>query len=326
MIKKIRFGIIGCGAIGTRFDAGKQDGFALTHAKAITRSTQCELVALCDTNEDYLADASRVYKQATPYADYRDMLNQASLDAVSICTPPKDRLSMMQAIAAANIKLIWCEKPFAATVDEAHNLVTLLNQHHIVCNVNYLRRHSRLLQRLRDALEARTYGDLQSLQVLYSKGLANNGSHMIDLLMALLGEPQVATPLLKLKDERPEDPTILAYLEFLHQGKIVPCNISAVDYRHYALLEWDLLFTNGRISVRDGGRTEAHYSVVDDSDYAGYRQLSVTPDVLYKDGMDGVLEASLNNLLDAARGRAPLSSSPQASLALMKILEQLQRI
>ena len=74
MTKKLRFGIIGCGVIGS------------LHAEAITSLPDAQLVAVADSipeRAQKLAEAFHV----TPYSDFQEMLADEQLDVVDICTP-----------------------------------------------------------------------------------------------------------------------------------------------------------------------------------------------------------------------------------------------
>jgi len=74
MTDKLRFGIVGCGVIGS------------THAEAITSLPDAQLVAVCDAVPEKahkLADKFGV----TPYTELQEMLDRERLDVVDICTP-----------------------------------------------------------------------------------------------------------------------------------------------------------------------------------------------------------------------------------------------
>ncbi|HPM82927.1 MAG TPA: Gfo/Idh/MocA family oxidoreductase [Candidatus Anammoximicrobium sp.] len=54
---------------------------------ANARSVASEnIVALCDVNDDHLAEAAKKYPQAKTYIDWRKMLDQKDIDAVVVST------------------------------------------------------------------------------------------------------------------------------------------------------------------------------------------------------------------------------------------------
>jgi predicted dehydrogenase len=105
----LRVGVVGLGFFGAR------------HARIYHENPVADLTAVCDVDE---ARAERVAAslEAAPYADYRDLLARADVDAVSICLP--DRLHVDAAVAAAGAgKAILLEKPLAHDTPSARQII-----------------------------------------------------------------------------------------------------------------------------------------------------------------------------------------------------------
>ncbi|HVC95729.1 MAG TPA: Gfo/Idh/MocA family oxidoreductase [Pirellulales bacterium] len=82
------------------------------------------IVALCDVDEDRLNQAARRFPAAKRYADYRQLLDEAKLDAVVVATP--DHHHAPAAIRALKRGLhVYCEKPLTHTVAEARLMAQL---------------------------------------------------------------------------------------------------------------------------------------------------------------------------------------------------------
>jgi predicted dehydrogenase len=76
------------------------------------------VVALCDVDENKLAQAAKKFPKAKHYVDWRKCLEQKDLDAVICCTT--DHTHAFVANWALNRDLhIYCEKPLGNTVEEA---------------------------------------------------------------------------------------------------------------------------------------------------------------------------------------------------------------
>ena len=76
------------------------------------------VVALCDIDENKLAQAAKRFPKAKHYVDWRKCLEQKDLDAVICCTT--DHTHAFVANWALNRDLhIFCEKPLGNTVEEA---------------------------------------------------------------------------------------------------------------------------------------------------------------------------------------------------------------
>lgn len=106
MESKVRVGIVGLGAIGS------------VHAEALKKTPSAELAALCDINPEVLAKKSAQYGVTRTYADYKEMVKQADLDAIYVCVP--NYLHCPITIASLDAgKNTFCEKPMALNSGEA---------------------------------------------------------------------------------------------------------------------------------------------------------------------------------------------------------------
>jgi predicted dehydrogenase len=76
------------------------------------------IVALCDVDEAFLAQASRNFPKAKTYTDFRRLLEQTDIDAVVVATP--DHTHAVAAIGALKSgRHVYCEKPLTRTVSES---------------------------------------------------------------------------------------------------------------------------------------------------------------------------------------------------------------
>ena len=106
---KLRFGIVGAGAI------------AQTYAQTFAGSQLARAAAVADVRFD-AAGALAERLDCAAFADYRQMLADAELDAMVVCTPPVSHPEIC--IAAIERKLpVLCEKPLAIDVAGARRMV-----------------------------------------------------------------------------------------------------------------------------------------------------------------------------------------------------------
>ena len=84
-----------------------------------TKSVSTEnIVALCDVDEKYLAEAAQKYPQAKTYFDWRKLLEQKDIDAVVVST--SEHTHAPASVTAMRFgKHVYCEKPLAHSVYEA---------------------------------------------------------------------------------------------------------------------------------------------------------------------------------------------------------------
>ena len=77
------------------------------------------IVALCDVNAKNLAEAAREYPMAKTYEDWRKCLEQKDIDAV-VCATTDHTHAFVNVWAMNRGKHVYCEKPLANSVEEAH--------------------------------------------------------------------------------------------------------------------------------------------------------------------------------------------------------------
>jgi len=110
MSKKLQVAIIGCGGIAN----GK-------HMPSLSKlKDTVELVAFCDIIVERAEKAKEQYgtPEAKVYSDYRELLEDASIDIVHVCTPNDAHAPVTIAALEAG-KHVMCEKPMAKTAADA---------------------------------------------------------------------------------------------------------------------------------------------------------------------------------------------------------------
>ena len=112
MERKVRIGIIGCGGIAN----GK-------HMPALKKIEEAEMVAFCDIIEERAVKAAKEFgvEGAKVYTDYRELLEDESIESVHVCTPNRSH-SFITVDALEAGKHVMCEKPMAKTYAEAKKM------------------------------------------------------------------------------------------------------------------------------------------------------------------------------------------------------------
>jgi hypothetical protein len=77
------------------------------------------IVALCDVNDKNLAKAARQFPNAKTYNDWRKCLEQKDIEAV-VCSTTDHTHAFINVWAMNRGKHVYCEKPLANSVHEAH--------------------------------------------------------------------------------------------------------------------------------------------------------------------------------------------------------------
>ena len=96
MAETVRIGFVGCGRI------------ADLHEMGIRAHPHAELAALCDLNEETLADRAKEWNVEKTCTDYRRLLDDPDIDAIEFMTP--HHLHRDQVIAALDAGNTWLSK------------------------------------------------------------------------------------------------------------------------------------------------------------------------------------------------------------------------
>lgn len=89
------------------------------------------VVAICDVDERALAKAETTYPDANVYTDWRRLLEQQDIDAVTVSTP--DHMHAPIAVSAMELgKHVYVQKPMAHTVFEARQMQLLAKEQGVV--------------------------------------------------------------------------------------------------------------------------------------------------------------------------------------------------
>jgi predicted dehydrogenase len=125
----VRIGIIGCGWIGSK------------HAEYLQAVRNARLVAAADVDVAR-AEAMRAHApDVAAFDDYRELLTRDDVDAVILATPAQGRPALIADALAAG-KHVYCEKPIAVTLDEADEVVRLVEASDRTFMMGFTRRFS----------------------------------------------------------------------------------------------------------------------------------------------------------------------------------------
>ena len=113
------------GQIGT----GGMGGTHLNNLLRFQKEGKVRLAAVCDCDDNRLEAAwNNTKQQATPYRDYRYILERKDIDCVLIATP--DHWHAVQTVHACQTgKHVYVEKPASVTVREGQAMVKAARDH-----------------------------------------------------------------------------------------------------------------------------------------------------------------------------------------------------
>ena len=114
--KKVRVGLIGLGSISYAHEAGYSE-----------LGEDCQIVALCDINEEEVNNRIGMYAGAKGYTRYQELLDNPSVDMVDITVPHVMHYEIAKA-ALEKGKHVLVEKPITVISSQAEELIALAKQ------------------------------------------------------------------------------------------------------------------------------------------------------------------------------------------------------
>ena len=177
---KYRVGVVACGSI------------ARAHARGWTANADTEIVALADTNPDALVDFGGQFDVPSEhhYADMREMMRKEQPDIVSVCSWHPQHAEMVIAVAQFQPKLILCEKPMAANLQQADQMIVACRRNQVKLAIGHQRRFYSGWITARDLVAQGAIGQPKHVWSFVLQGLLNWGTHTIDCMRFVLGEPK----------------------------------------------------------------------------------------------------------------------------------------
>jgi UDP-N-acetyl-2-amino-2-deoxyglucuronate dehydrogenase len=208
------------------------------HRDAISANVDegAELVAVATRDESRFSDVGRAF--GVPCVTEQELLARDDVDVVCICTP--SGLHAEQAVRAAEAgKHLLIEKPIALSLDEADAIIAAADASGTLVGVALQRRADPAFRRVADAVAAGELGQLTlgTLTIPYHRPqtyydqapwrgtwaldgggvLMNQGIHLLDLLVWMLGDPvEVQAHAATLARAIEVEDTLVAALRFAH--------------------------------------------------------------------------------------------------------------
>jgi UDP-2-acetamido-3-amino-2,3-dideoxy-glucuronate N-acetyltransferase len=154
------------------------------------------LKAVCDTNEETLAELRVKDHGIEVYTEFRELLQRDDIDGVCIATPAETHYSLAHDAMQAG-KHVYLEKPFVLNESEAVDLIALAKKQDRILMVGHLLQYHPVFVRLK---ELAADGELGRINYIYShrlnlgkirreeNSLWSFAPHDISMILSLAGE------------------------------------------------------------------------------------------------------------------------------------------
>ncbi|PWU00748.1 MAG: dehydrogenase [Terriglobia bacterium] len=155
-MNRYKVGVIGTGFMGR------------THLEALRRLGTIEIQTVAGTSLEKARQLASAFGVNGATADYREIVNDPSIDAVHVCTPNALHFPIAEAALRAG-KHVLCEKPLATSSSEAMQLAALAREKSLRnCTCHNLRYYP-MVQQMRRMREDGELGEILVVQGTYSQ-------------------------------------------------------------------------------------------------------------------------------------------------------------
>ncbi len=200
-MEKIKIAVIGCGTIANS-----------AHIPSYLNNSDAEIKYFCDIIPERAEAAVKKYGCGIAVTDYRDVLADPEITAVSVCTPNYAHKEISVAALAAG-KNVLCEKPAARTLAEAEEMLEAQRKYGKVLNIGVVNRFNDNVREIKKIIDSGALGDIYHVYVSFrahrsipglggpftTKAIAGGGAlidwgvHYLDIVMYCCGDPTPKT-------------------------------------------------------------------------------------------------------------------------------------
>ncbi len=198
---KKKIAVIGCGTIA-----------ASQHIPAYMKNDRAEIKYFCDIVPEKARAMVEQYGCGSVATDYREILNDPELEAVSVCVPNNMHAGISVDFLKAG-KNVLCEKPAARTYAEAKTMQKACKDSGRVLNIGVVNRFNTAVNRIKNMIDGgelgevyHVYGSFRAYRSIPGWGgwftdkevsgggvLIDWGVHFLDLIMYCCGDPNPLT-------------------------------------------------------------------------------------------------------------------------------------
>jgi predicted dehydrogenase len=147
-VSQVGVGIIGTGWIGA------------VRANALADHPQVRALHICDIREDRLKEVEEETKPESATLDYRDLLNNPSIDVIIISTTPESTHYPIAKDALLAGKHVLVEKPLASTTAQADELIKIAKDKELKFTIGYSQRFNPRMAYIRKSIRSGEIGEV----------------------------------------------------------------------------------------------------------------------------------------------------------------------
>jgi predicted dehydrogenase len=200
-MSKIKVAVIGCGTIANN-----------AHIPSYLNNPNAEIKYFCDIIPQRAEAAVQKYGCGKAVFDYKEILQDPEIEAVSVCTPNDVHAPISIDFLKAG-KNVLCEKPAARDYQEAKTMLEAQRQTGKVLNIGVVNRFNEGVNKIKKMIDEGVLGEIYQVYVSFrchrmipglggdytTKAIAGGGVlidwgvHFLDIVMYCCGDPTAIT-------------------------------------------------------------------------------------------------------------------------------------
>lgn len=198
-MKKIKVAVIGCGTIARN-----------SHLPSYAKNPLVEIKYLVDIKQERAIEMAEKYNVPNTFADFREILDDKEVEAVSICTPNDTHAPI--AIECLNAgKNVLCEKPASINLELVMKMKEAADRNGKILSIGVVNRFNTAVNKIKTLIESGELGKIYHIYCSFrshrsipglggqftTKEIAGGGVlidwgvHFLDLIFYCIGSPKL---------------------------------------------------------------------------------------------------------------------------------------
>lgn len=318
-MQKYRAAVIGCGKIGAGVERYSAKIQPWAHASVFAQNERIEFVGLMDSDAGKLGKLAKDFPGIPFFTDVDEMMSQVKPEIVSVATLPESHAEIVDKILVYPVKAILCEKPIAHSLEAAEHLVAACKAKNIPLFINHIRRFDPEIRSAKKRLSE--LGEVMQAHSYYTRGIHNNGTHVIDMFRFFLGDVVSVVGIRNRKTENytdlPGEMNIDGLLIFASGSQAA---IQTINSDAYSIFDFDFLARGGKVALRHFGFRVEDMGTKPCSAFVGHKELDDASPSSHGQ-VRSFMAPVVTHIVDCLEGRDTPVSTGEDGIAALKVIE-----
>lgn len=313
---------------------------------AFSQTLNCQVVALCARDSDRVRAAVTKYHVPTYLHDWQEVFKQVEFDAIATAVTPQIQFEIVQ-LALQQGKHVFAEKPLAANLSQARQLMQLVATHRQTTAIDFIFPEIAAWQQLISALQNKVIGTPKQYHLIWNFQSADSKlgqrtwksnpamgggavayyfSHSLYVLEKLFGQMTVTDSQLRYADPLTKTVELAIDLKASHEDGISGTAHFQSDARDDQKHELVVEGTQGRLTLSSKQGVTRNFKVTLTVD-GQTSELPVSEPIGHPDEDERVpsIQKITQRFIDACRSQTNMSPSFQDGFRVQELIEEIRQ-